>query len=109
MESPQRKLISNAPSPPKTTSPHTNSSQGYATLIVMISVLFIIVLFCCFASPGIRMMCKRYIFRRCLPNDPNIDNVYARRYGYDTRDEINEVSELKKKVAQEQTRPAPQQ
>ncbi|XP_072391591.1 uncharacterized protein [Diabrotica undecimpunctata] len=73
----QRKLISNAPSPPKTTSPHTNQ-QGYATLIVMISVLFIIVLFCCFASPGIRMMCKRYIFRRCLPNDPNIDNGSTR-------------------------------
>ncbi|XP_056638547.1 uncharacterized protein LOC130446353 isoform X4 [Diorhabda sublineata] len=100
----QRK-ISNVPSPPKNTSSNSNQ-QGFATLIVMIAVLFIIVLFCCFAAPGIRMMCKRYIFRRCLPNDHNIDNVYARRYGYDTRDEINEVSELKKKVAQEQTRSA---
>ncbi|CAG9860816.1 unnamed protein product [Phyllotreta striolata] len=65
-----------------------------ATLIVMIAVLLIIILFCCFAAPGVRMMCKRYVFRRCMGNDPNIDNVYARRYGYDTRDEIREVNEL---------------
>ncbi|XP_056638536.1 uncharacterized protein LOC130446353 isoform X2 [Diorhabda sublineata] len=72
----QRK-ISNVPSPPKNTSSNSNQ-QGFATLIVMIAVLFIIVLFCCFAAPGIRMMCKRYIFRRCLPNDHNIDNGSTR-------------------------------
>ncbi|KAG5882589.1 hypothetical protein JTB14_030138, partial [Gonioctena quinquepunctata] len=33
---------------------------------------------------------------------------YTRRYGYDTRDEINEVSELKKKLADSQKK-RPQQ
>ncbi|XP_074035767.1 uncharacterized protein isoform X2 [Leptinotarsa decemlineata] len=84
------------------------SDQGTATLIVMIAVLLIIVLFCCFSAPGIRGLCKRYIFRTCDIDDPDLDNVYTRRYGYDTRDEINEVSELKKQLAESQKR-RPQQ
>ncbi|ERL92633.1 hypothetical protein D910_09946 [Dendroctonus ponderosae] len=52
----------------------SNTNQGYATLIVMLAVLTIIVLFCCFSAPGIRNLCKRYIFRSCPYDDPEVDN-----------------------------------
>ncbi|KAL1513047.1 hypothetical protein ABEB36_002527 [Hypothenemus hampei] len=41
----------------------------------MIAVLTIIVLFCCFSAPGIRGLCKKYIFRSCPYDDPDVDNV----------------------------------
>ncbi|KAH1014488.1 hypothetical protein HUJ05_012346 [Dendroctonus ponderosae] len=56
----------------------SNTNQGYATLIVMLAVLTIIVLFCCFSAPGIRNLCKRYIFRSCPYDDPEVDNVPGR-------------------------------
>lgn len=40
----------------------------------MIVVLTIIILFCCFAAPGVRDLCKRYVFRTCVMDDPDIDN-----------------------------------
>lgn len=67
-----------SPSPGKhgvSTGPPTHTyNQGYATLIVMIAVLTIIILFCCFAAPGIRDLCKRYVFRSCVIDDPAEDN-----------------------------------
>ncbi|XP_060522046.1 uncharacterized protein LOC132699390 isoform X1 [Cylas formicarius] len=54
--------------------PIQNPNQGIATLLVMIAVLTIIILFCCFSAPGIRSLCKRYIFRTCPYDDPNLDN-----------------------------------
>ncbi|XP_060522062.1 uncharacterized protein LOC132699390 isoform X3 [Cylas formicarius] len=70
--------------------PIQNPNQGIATLLVMIAVLTIIILFCCFSAPGIRSLCKRYIFRTCPYDDPNLDNVYTRRYGYPT-DDLSDV------------------
>ncbi|XP_050301099.1 uncharacterized protein LOC126739457 isoform X3 [Anthonomus grandis grandis] len=65
--------------PNKSTSDQ-NPNQGIATLIVMIVVLTIIILFCCFSAPGIRGLCQKYIFRSCRYDDPSADNVYTRRY-----------------------------
>ena len=61
------------PSSNKST-PTLNPNQGVATLLVMLAVLTIIVLFCCFSAPGIRNLCKRYVFRTCAYDDPDIDN-----------------------------------
>ncbi|KAG5877799.1 hypothetical protein JTB14_036821 [Gonioctena quinquepunctata] len=59
----------------KSSNAAVSSDQGTATLIVMVAVLLIIVLFCCFSAPGIRGMCKRYIFRTCDMDDPDLDNA----------------------------------
>nr|CAH7746294.1 unnamed protein product [Callosobruchus chinensis] len=40
----------------------------------MLAVLGIIILFCCLAAPGIRGLCKRYICRTCIIDDPDLDN-----------------------------------
>ncbi|XP_045460006.1 uncharacterized protein LOC123670555 isoform X2 [Harmonia axyridis] len=58
---------------------HGISNQGVATLIVMCCVLTIIMMFCCFAAPGIRDLCKRYVFRQCVIDDPEVNNVWTRR------------------------------
>ncbi|XP_066154763.1 uncharacterized protein [Euwallacea fornicatus] len=55
--------------------PDQNPNQGIATLLVMVAVLTIIILFCCFSAPGIRGLCKRYIFRSCQYDDPSVDNA----------------------------------
>lgn len=60
--------------------PVQNPNQGFATLLVMIAVLTIIILFCCFSAPGIRGLCRKYIFRSCRYDDPAVDNVYTRGY-----------------------------
>ncbi|XP_050301097.1 uncharacterized protein LOC126739457 isoform X1 [Anthonomus grandis grandis] len=60
--------------PNKSTSDQ-NPNQGIATLIVMIVVLTIIILFCCFSAPGIRGLCQKYIFRSCRYDDPSADNA----------------------------------
>jgi hypothetical protein len=90
-----------SPSSKSSATANTNS-QGVATLIVMIVVLTIIILFCCFAAPGVRDLCKRYVFRTCVMDDPDRDNVYTRRYGH--RDELTYViseSSKKKQLAQQ--------
>ncbi|KAK9875419.1 hypothetical protein WA026_007812 [Henosepilachna vigintioctopunctata] len=51
------------------------SNQGVATLVVMCCVLAIIIMFCCFAAPGIRDLCKKYVFRTCVIDDPEVNNV----------------------------------
>ncbi|XP_068893586.1 uncharacterized protein [Tenebrio molitor] len=63
-----------SPSSKSSATANTNS-QGVATLIVMIVVLTIIILFCCFAAPGVRDLCKRYVFRTCVMDDPDRDNA----------------------------------
>lgn len=68
------KVQTSNPSANKST-PLQNPNQGIATLIVMIAVLTIIILFCCFSAPGIRSLCKRYIFRSCPYDDPSSDNA----------------------------------
>lgn len=79
------KIVVNYTVKPKTTKTlRTNESdQGLATLLVMISVLAIIVLFCCLAAPGIRDLCNKYIFRHCVIDDPETNNVWNRRYNID--------------------------
>ncbi|KAL3286154.1 hypothetical protein HHI36_000666, partial [Cryptolaemus montrouzieri] len=64
------------PEKPKVPTSYHNgmSNQGLATLIVMCCVLGIIVMFCCLAAPGIRDLCKRYVFRQCVIDDPEVDN-----------------------------------
>lgn len=63
-----------SPAPGKTPNPEPDNPQGLATLIVMICVLTIIILFCCFSAPGIRDLCKKYLFRSCTMDDPDLDN-----------------------------------
>ncbi|XP_044746204.1 uncharacterized protein LOC123307822 [Coccinella septempunctata] len=70
-------LVIQATGKPKipTVPPNGISNQGVATLIVMCCVLTIIMMFCCFAAPGIRDLCKRYVFRQCVIDDPDVNNV----------------------------------
>lgn len=60
-----------SPSPGRSTA-HASAgvgNQGLATLLVMIAVLAIIILFCCFAAPGIRDICRKLC--RCKIDDPD--------------------------------------
>lgn len=57
-----------SPSPGRSTAHAGVANQGLATLLVMIVVLAIIVLFCCFAAPGIRDICRKLC--RCKIDDP---------------------------------------
>ncbi|KAF7284475.1 hypothetical protein GWI33_022069 [Rhynchophorus ferrugineus] len=85
------------PSPNKST-PLQNPNQGIATLLVMIAVLSIIILFCCFSAPGIRNLCKRYIFRSCPYDDPDTDNVYTR--GYYSQTDLSAITTIPRKKEQ---------
>lgn len=58
-----------SPSPGRSTANAGVPNQGLATLLVMIAVLAIIILFCCFAAPGIRDICRKLC--RCKIDDPD--------------------------------------
>lgn len=58
-----------SPSPGRSTAHASVANQGLATLLVMIAVLAIIILFCCFAAPGIRDICRKLC--RCKIDDPD--------------------------------------
>lgn len=61
-----------SPSPGNKATAHAGvPNQGLATLLVMIAVLAIIILFCCFAAPGIRDICRKLC--RCKIDDPDRD------------------------------------
>ncbi|EFA07331.1 uncharacterized protein LOC655240 [Tribolium castaneum] len=72
--SPQQTKVNTAN---KSTPTPSGRNQEVATLVVMIVVLTIIILFCCFAAPGVRDLCKKYVFRTCVMDDPDIDNASA--------------------------------
>ncbi|KYB26702.1 hypothetical protein TcasGA2_TC015927 [Tribolium castaneum] len=96
--SPQQTKVNTAN---KSTPTPSGRNQEVATLVVMIVVLTIIILFCCFAAPGVRDLCKKYVFRTCVMDDPDIDNVYTRRCR--RRDEFKVISETNKNKGQVET------